>query len=179
MSGRGTGFGRPRPPGLRLGHKKMPAGASGCRPGARCRGLRIFFGHLFSRSFQTKVQGTLYHSRSPTRSWPSVEHIHLTGVVVDTVRPRTPHHAPYACTHRMQLSSPQLHEALGQTVRGSSKARFGGLPEDAEHATHHAMHAPCGGNLDPWHRGAPWRGGSANGTTDERRRRLTAIPGAC
>ena len=36
----------------------------------------------------------------------------------------------------MELSSPQLHEALGQTVRGSSKARFGGLPEDAEHVRH-------------------------------------------
>ena len=59
----------------------------------------------------------------------------------------TPQHAPYVCSHRMQLSSVHLDEALGQTVRRSSKAGFGRLHVRTSHTQCNASTGPCTSTL--------------------------------
>ena len=59
----------------------------------------------------------------------------------------TPQHAPYVCSHRMQLSSVHLDEALGQTVRRSSKAGFGRLHVRTCHTPCNASTGPCTSTL--------------------------------
>ena len=55
----------------------------------------------------------------------------------------TPQHVPYACSHRLQLSSLHLDEALWQTVRRSSKAGFGRLHVRTCHTPCNASTGPC------------------------------------
>ena len=59
----------------------------------------------------------------------------------------TPQHAPYVCSHRKQLSSVHLDEALGQTVRRSSKAGFGRLHVRTSHTQCNASTGPCTSTL--------------------------------
>ena len=59
----------------------------------------------------------------------------------------TPQHAPYVCSHRMQLSSVHLDEALAQTVRRSSKAGFGRLHVRTCHTPCNASTGPCTSTL--------------------------------
>ena len=59
----------------------------------------------------------------------------------------TPQHAPYVCSHRMQLSSVHLDEALAQTVRRSSKAGFGRLHVRTCHTPCKASTRPCTSTL--------------------------------
>ena len=59
----------------------------------------------------------------------------------------TPQHAPYACSHRLQLSSLHLDEALWQTVRRSSKAGFGRLHVRTCHTPCNASTGPCTSTL--------------------------------
>ena len=59
----------------------------------------------------------------------------------------TPQHVPYACSHRLQLSSLHLDEALWQTVRRSSKAGFGRLHVRTCHTPCNASTGPCTSTL--------------------------------
>ena len=64
-----------------------------------------------------------------------------------SISAHTPQHAPDACSHRMQLSSVPLDEALGQTVRRSSKAGFGRLHVRTCHTPCNASTGPCTSTL--------------------------------
>ena len=99
----------------------------------------------------------------------------------------TPQHAPDACTHRMQLSSLYLDEdadGAGLFSKDCFEGQFRSLPVNVEHMSHpvHARTRSCTStsrNESPIFASRDeetlWRGGSKHGTTDERKRHLTAI----
>ena len=64
-----------------------------------------------------------------------------------SISAHTPQHVPDACSHRMQLSSVHLDEALAQTVRRSSKAGFGRLHVRTCHTPCNASTGPCTSTL--------------------------------
>ena len=102
----------------------------------------------------------------------------------------TPQHAPYVCSHRMQLSSVHLDEApwadgsafLEGRIRTPACAHVPHAMQ-CKHQTVHVHLEERFSTVGIEGRGDPWRGGSEHGTSDERSRRLsdtlTAIPGAC